>query len=106
MSDQSQNISWDDDMDDAVAKRIKKIIKKNTFRLVNAGAETNEVCTLKKEAGDNEELGEIGNSDNKVDIASYLASFVSVISVSGCFLVLPIDMQLGDATVDRYDKCR
>ena len=66
------------------------------------GAETNVVCTLKKEAGDREKPGETGNSGNKV--GSYLASFVSVISVSGCFLVLPTDMQLGDVTVDRYDK--
>ena len=91
-------------MDHAVAERIEKRIKRNKFTLVNVGAETNVVCTLKKEAGDSEEPGEIRNSGNKVD--SYLASFVSVISVSGYFLVLPTDMQLGDVTVDTYDKCR
>ena len=51
MSDQhQQNFNCDHDMDDAVAKRIKKRIKRNKFTLVNMGAETN-VCTLKKEAG-------------------------------------------------------
>ena len=104
LSDQPQNINSDDDVDDAVAKRIKKRIKRNKFTLVNVGAETNVVCTLKKEAGDREKPGETGNSGNKV--GSYLASFVSVISVSGCFLVLPTDMQLGYVTVGRYDKCR
>ena len=103
LSDQPQNIS-DDDVDDAIAKRFKKRIKRNKFTLVNMGAETNVVCTLKKEAGDREKPGETGNSGNKV--GSYLASFVSVISVSGCFLILPTDMQLGDVTVDIYDKCR
>ena len=53
-------------LDDAVAKRIKKRIKRNKFTLVNMGAETNVVCTLKKEAGDCEETNEIGNSGNKV----------------------------------------
>ena len=66
MSGQPQNISCDDDVDDAVAKRIKKKMKRNEFTLVNMGAETNVVCTLKKEAGDSEEPGEIGNFGNKV----------------------------------------
>ena len=50
LSDQhQQNPNCDDDVDDAVAKRIKKRIKRNKFALVNIGAETNVVCTLKKE---------------------------------------------------------
>ena len=53
-------------MDDAVAKRIKKRIKRNKFTLVNMGAETNVVCTLKKETGDSEEAKDIGNSGNRV----------------------------------------
>ena len=53
-------------MDDAVAKRIKKRIKRNKFTLVNMGAETNVVCTLKKEAGNSEEAKDIGNSGNRV----------------------------------------
>ena len=70
MPDQPKNFSCDDDVADAVVKRIKKRIKRNKFALVNMamGAETNVVCTLKKEAGggDSEEAGEIGNSGNKV----------------------------------------
>ena len=67
LSDQPQNISCDDNVEDTVAKRIKKRIKRNKFMLVNMGAETNVVCTLKKESGnDREEPGEIGNSGNKV----------------------------------------
>ena len=67
LSDQhQQNFNCDDDVDDAVAKRIKKRIKRNKFTLVNMGAETNVVCTLKKEAGDSEEAKEVGNSGNKV----------------------------------------
>ena len=67
LSDQhQQNFNCDDDVDDAVAKRIKKRIKRNKFTLVNMGAETNVVCTLKKEAGYSEEAKEIGNSGNKV----------------------------------------
>ena len=54
LSDQhQQNFNCDHDMDHAVAKRVK-MIKRNKFTLVNAGAETN-VFTLKKEAGDCEE---------------------------------------------------
>ena len=53
-------------MDDAVAKRIKKRIKRDKFTLVNMGAETNVVCTLKKEAGNSEEAKDIGNSGNRV----------------------------------------
>ena len=53
-------------MDDAVAKKIKKRIKRNKVTLVNMGAETDVVCTLKKEAGDSEEVKEIGNSGSKV----------------------------------------
>ena len=53
-------------MDDTVAKRIKKRIKRNKFTLVNMGAETNVVCTWKKEAGDSEEAKDIGNSGNRV----------------------------------------
>ena len=53
-------------MDDAVAKRIKKRIKRNKFTLVNMGTETNVVCTWKKEAGDSEEAKDIGNSGNRV----------------------------------------
>ena len=53
-------------MDDAVAKRIKKRIKRNKFTLVNMGAETNVVCTLKKEAGNSEEAKDIGNSGDRV----------------------------------------
>ena len=45
---------------------LKKRIKRNKFTLVNMGLKTNVVCTLKKEAGDSEEPGEIGNSGNKV----------------------------------------
>ena len=59
LSDRPQSISCDDGVDDAVAKRIKKRIKKNKFMLVNMGAGTNVVCTLKKEAGDSEEPEEI-----------------------------------------------
>ena len=59
------------------------------------GAETNVVCTLKKEDGDSGEAGEIGNSVNK--IGTYLA--LCLLSVSGRFLVLPTDMKLGDVTV-------
>ena len=65
-SGQHQNFNCDYDVDDAVAKRIKKRIKRNKFTLVNMGAETNVVCTLKKEAGDCEETNEIRNSGNKV----------------------------------------
>ena len=36
------------------------------FTLVIMGAETNVVCTLKKEAGDSEEAKEVGNSGSKV----------------------------------------
>ena len=68
----------DDDVEDAIDKRIKKRTKRNKFMLVNMGAETNVVCTLKKEAGYSEEPAEIRNSGNKV--GSYLASFVSVMS--------------------------
>ena len=46
-----QNFSCDDNENDAVAKRIKKRIKRNKFTLVNMGAETNVVCTLKKDWG-------------------------------------------------------
>ena len=53
-------------MDDAVAKKIKKRIKRNKVTLINMGAETDVVCTLKKEAGDSEEAKEIGNSGSKV----------------------------------------
>ena len=68
LSDQhQQNIGCgDDDVDDAVAKRVKKRIKRNKFTLVDMGAKINVVCILKKEAGDSEEAGEIGNSGNKV----------------------------------------
>ena len=66
LSDQPQNTSCDNDVNDAVAKRIKKSIKRNKFTLVNMGAETNVVCTLKKEADDSEEPGEIENTGNKV----------------------------------------
>ena len=41
-------------------------MKRNKFTLVNMGAETNVVCTQKKDAGDGEEAGEIANSGNKV----------------------------------------
>ena len=58
-------------MDDAVAKRIKKRIKRKKFMLVNMGAETNLVCTLKKETGDSEEAGEIGNSGDMVTGVTY-----------------------------------
>ena len=61
-----QNFNCDHDVDDAVAKRIKKRIKRNKFTLVNMGAETNVVCTWKKEAGDSEEAKDIGNSGNRV----------------------------------------
>ena len=67
LSDQhQQNFNYDHDVDDAVAKRIKKRIKRNKFTLVNMGTETNIVCTLRKETGDCEEAKEIGNSGNKV----------------------------------------
>ena len=66
LSDQPQNISCDDNVEDTVAKRIKKRIKRNKFMLVNMGAETNVLCTLKKKADDSEEPGEIANSGNKV----------------------------------------
>ena len=46
--------------------RTKKRINRNKFTLVNMGAETNVVCTLKKEAEDSEETEETGKSDNKV----------------------------------------
>ena len=54
-------------MDDAIAKRIKK----EEILLVNMGAETNLVCTLKKETGDTEEAGEIGNSGDMVSRVTY-----------------------------------
>ena len=65
------------------------------------GAETNVVCILNKEAQNIEEAKEIGNSGNKVGQgASQLAFFcVCPSSVSGRFLVLPTDIQLGDLTV-------
>ena len=66
LSGQHQNFNCDDDVDDTVAKRIKKRIKRNKFTLVNMGAETNVVRILNKEAGDSEEAKEIGNSGNKV----------------------------------------
>ena len=67
LSDQhQQNFNYDHDVGDAAAKRIKKRIKKNKFTLVNMGAETYVVCTLKKEAGDCEEAKEMGNSGNKL----------------------------------------
>ena len=45
LSDQhQQNFSCDDNVDDAVAKRIKKRIKRNQSMLVNMGAEANVVC--------------------------------------------------------------
>ena len=50
-----QNFNCDHDVDDAVAKRIKKRIKRNKLTLVNMGAETNVVCILNKEAVDSEE---------------------------------------------------
>ena len=39
---------------------LLKGLKRKKFMLVNMGAETNLVCTLKKETGDSEEAGEIG----------------------------------------------
>ena len=67
LSDQhQQNFNCDDDVDDAVVKRIEKRIKRNKFMLINMGAETNVVCVLNKEVGDIEEAKEIGNSGNKV----------------------------------------
>ena len=67
LSDQhQQNFSCDDNVDDAVTKRIKKRMKRNKFTFVNMGAETNVVCALKKETGGSEEAGEIGISGNKV----------------------------------------
>ena len=99
LSDQhQQNFSCNDDVDPAVAKRTKKIIKRNKFSLVNKGAET---CTLKQEAGVSEETGEIGNSGDKV--GSYLCKYLVLpsfkMSVSGRFLVLATGMQLGDVTI-------
>ena len=56
LSDQhQQSFNCDDDVDDAVAKRIKERIKRNKFMLVNMGAETNVVCILNEEVGDIEE---------------------------------------------------
>ena len=73
LSNQHQeNFSYDDNVNDTVAKTIKKRIKGNKFTLVNMGVETNVVCALKKE----------------------ICSFK--VSVSGCFLVLATDMQLGE----------
>ena len=67
LSDQhQQNFGCDDDVDDIVAKMIKKRIKRNKFTLVYMGAETNVVCTLKKKAGDSEEAREVGNCGNKI----------------------------------------
>ena len=57
LCDQRQNISCDDDVDDTVAKMIRKRIKRNKFMLVKMGAETNVLCTLKKKADDSEEPG-------------------------------------------------
>ena len=66
-SDQHQhNFSCGDDVDDVIAKRVKKRIKRNEFTVVKMGAETIVVCTLKKEAGDSEEARELGNSGNKI----------------------------------------
>ena len=93
LSDQPQNIS-DDDVDDAIAKRFKKRIKRNKFTLVNMGAETNVVCTLKKDAGNSEEPGEIGNSGNKV--GSYLASLCLSSLSQDVFCFFLADMKLGD----------
>ena len=41
-------------------------MKMNKFTLINIGAETKVVCTLKKETGKSEEAGEIGNPGNKI----------------------------------------
>ena len=61
-----QNFSCDDDADDVAVKRIKKRIKRDKFTPVNMGAETNSVCSLKKEAGDSGEARKIGNYGNKL----------------------------------------
>ena len=71
LSDQPKNISCEDDVDDAVSKRIKKRIKRNKSVLVSMGTESNVACTLKKETSDSEEPGGISNSGNKVVIGSY-----------------------------------
>ena len=49
-----------------VAKRIKKRIKKNKFNLVNMGAETNVVCTLKEEGGDSEDISSLNISQIQI----------------------------------------
>ena len=49
-----------------VAKRIKKRIKKNKFNLVNMGAETNAVCTLKEEGGDSEDISSLNISQIQI----------------------------------------
>ena len=49
-----------------VAKRIKKRIKKNKFNLVNMGAETNVVCTLKQEGGDSEDISSLNISQIQI----------------------------------------
>ena len=67
LSDQhQQNFSYDDDVDDVVAKRIKKRIKSNEKFMVNMGAETNVVYTLKKEAGDSEEISSLNISQIQI----------------------------------------
>ena len=56
--------SCDDNVDDVIAKSIKKRIMNNKFTLVNMGTEKfSLVCILKKETGDSEEAREIRNSD-------------------------------------------
>ena len=50
---------------------LLKGLKRKKFMLVNMGAETNLVCTLKKETGDSEEAGEIGNSGDMVTGFTY-----------------------------------
>lgn len=50
---------------------LLKGLKRKKFMLVNMGAETNLVCTLKKETGDSEEAGEIGNSGDMVSGVTY-----------------------------------
>ena len=50
---------------------LLKGLKRKKFMKVNMGAETNLVCTLKKETGDSEEAGEIGNSGDMVSGVTY-----------------------------------
>ena len=82
-----QNSGCDDDVDDLVVKKIKKRIKRNKFTLVNMGVETTVVCTLKNEAGDSEEVRELGKSGNNDKLVTNLWTFLDL-RVTLCIVIL------------------